>query len=334
MDPLIIGAAASALIGGIGSIIGGTSANRANLKINREQIAYDREKMRSQMAWQEKMWNAENAYNTPSMQRQRLEQAGINPYFALSNISPGMAQSAGAAPSGGAPAQIPVQPVDYGALGRGLADSVQQYFAMRNAEANTRNINAQARSQEIANKFKVIETLSDLSEKWSKVKANRGAAHKALAEARQILKDSDWTSERVRIGAARDAREEQYFGELINSEQVKQDLMRSEIGVNDKKAAEIAQSIVESASRVAVNFAQVGYINEKSRTEKEYRYKLKSEARKIVWDTFGYSNDASLNERRIEIIERMIDSQVRLNDAKTMDTYSDIPTGVVKNVTK
>ena len=33
--------------------------------------------------WQEEMWNKSNEYNTPLAQKQRLEEAGINPYSVL-----------------------------------------------------------------------------------------------------------------------------------------------------------------------------------------------------------------------------------------------------------
>lgn len=38
---------------------------------------------RRNRSWQESMWNKTNAYNTPLAQKQRLEEAGINPYSAL-----------------------------------------------------------------------------------------------------------------------------------------------------------------------------------------------------------------------------------------------------------
>jgi hypothetical protein len=49
-----------------------------------------------QRNWQENMWNKENAYNTASAQRQRLEEAGLNPYLMMNGGSAGVAQSAGA----------------------------------------------------------------------------------------------------------------------------------------------------------------------------------------------------------------------------------------------
>ena len=58
-------------------------ANIANRNLQNEQNEFNKS-----------MWDAENAYNTPVQQRLRYEAAGINPYFALGNISAGNAQSA------------------------------------------------------------------------------------------------------------------------------------------------------------------------------------------------------------------------------------------------
>uniref|UniRef100_A0AAU8B9Q7 DNA pilot protein n=1 Tax=Dulem virus 259 TaxID=3145736 RepID=A0AAU8B9Q7_9VIRU len=87
-------AAGSSLIGSGISAISQSRANKANIQMMHEQNAYN-----------EKMWHLNNAYNTPLMQRQRLEQAGINPALALSNISTGVAQ--GAVTSAPAPNLMP-----------------------------------------------------------------------------------------------------------------------------------------------------------------------------------------------------------------------------------
>jgi hypothetical protein len=48
-----------------------------------------------QRNWQENMWNKENFYNTASAQRQRLEEAGLNPYLMMNGGSAGVSQPAG-----------------------------------------------------------------------------------------------------------------------------------------------------------------------------------------------------------------------------------------------
>lgn len=94
VDPLVGGA----VIGGIGSLLGGLfgsksqkSANSANLQIARETNKLNRDLFYANQSWQEEMWNKQNAYNDPSAQAQRLSAAGFNPY--LSDTDAGTASS-------------------------------------------------------------------------------------------------------------------------------------------------------------------------------------------------------------------------------------------------
>ncbi|MDR0738337.1 MAG: hypothetical protein LBF39_04600, partial [Prevotellaceae bacterium] len=56
-----------------------SSANEQNVALSREQ-----------MAWQEAMWNKQNAYNLPAAQMERYKQAGLNP-----NLIYGQSNTAG-----------------------------------------------------------------------------------------------------------------------------------------------------------------------------------------------------------------------------------------------
>lgn len=96
MDPFIIGSALSAgsrLLGGITSLFGSNHAADMSLQATRETNQANRELAQYQNEWNLAQWNRMNAYNTPAAQRQRYEDAGINPYFALGNIQAGQAES-------------------------------------------------------------------------------------------------------------------------------------------------------------------------------------------------------------------------------------------------
>ena len=69
--------------------------NQMNYKINQMNNQFNERMAIQQRNWQENMWNKENAYNTASAQRQRLEEAGLNPYMMMNGGSAGVAQSAG-----------------------------------------------------------------------------------------------------------------------------------------------------------------------------------------------------------------------------------------------
>lgn len=79
MGPIIGGALISAGASVLGNLLGfgsQQSANKQNLKI-----------MREQQAWQEKMWNKQNEYNTPENQLSLYQDAGYNPLTALNAMS-------------------------------------------------------------------------------------------------------------------------------------------------------------------------------------------------------------------------------------------------------
>lgn len=71
--------AASNIVGGLFGSSAQKDANRANLQIARETNEVNRQMFDDQMAFNERMWNATNAYNSPENQRKLLEDAGYNP---------------------------------------------------------------------------------------------------------------------------------------------------------------------------------------------------------------------------------------------------------------
>lgn len=97
---LTAGALAGPFISGFGSILGGkiaadgsAAAAKAALQATRETNEANLKLAQYQNDWNIAQWNRQNAYNTPSAQRARYEEAGINPYFALGNLSSGTAES-------------------------------------------------------------------------------------------------------------------------------------------------------------------------------------------------------------------------------------------------
>jgi hypothetical protein len=85
--------AAGLLGGGLLSNKSTNNTNNTNLQIARENNALQYRIMQEQNQFNLNQWNATNAYNTPTAQRQRYEDAGINPYMALSSMSNGNVQS-------------------------------------------------------------------------------------------------------------------------------------------------------------------------------------------------------------------------------------------------
>lgn len=108
----------------IGSLING----RIQRKTMREQNAFNALEAQKNRDYQTEMWNKYNAYNTPLAQRQRLKEAGLNPYMMLNGGSAGNAQSApqGSQAQG---AGLPNAPFSFGDKPfAALGDSLSQYL--------------------------------------------------------------------------------------------------------------------------------------------------------------------------------------------------------------
>ena len=95
MNPLV----GSSLISGAASLFGGLfgssssdKAAKAQLQAVRETNSLNKELAYQQNEWNLQQWNRQNAYNDPSAQMARFRAAGINPYFALGNITSGNAE--------------------------------------------------------------------------------------------------------------------------------------------------------------------------------------------------------------------------------------------------
>lgn len=149
--------AAGALISGVGSLVSGmfgassqSDANRANLQIARENREWQTKENQLNRDWQEKMWNAENAYNTPSAMRARLQEAGYNPQALFGEKIGNTAGSAGSPSMVGSPGAPTMQPVNpMSGLGS-IGDSVGLYLQAKSVDANAANQRSQAESNIIS----------------------------------------------------------------------------------------------------------------------------------------------------------------------------------------
>lgn len=89
--PSIITGGAS-LLGGLFGSHSSSKAAKTQLQAVRETNALNKELAYQQNEWNLQQWNRQNEYNTPFAQMQRYRDAGINPFFAASNISGGNAE--------------------------------------------------------------------------------------------------------------------------------------------------------------------------------------------------------------------------------------------------
>ena len=151
-----IGAGAN-LLGGLLGFGGQHSANRANLKIAREQMQFNREEAQKNRDWQESYYNK---YSSPIAQSAQYRAAGLNPY--LANIQPQGVASGAQAQSG----ELPVQQNASTSLQGGLSSAADFAIDAYNAQTSR---NSQ-HSQESLNKS--LENLNESQKLLNKATAD------------------------------------------------------------------------------------------------------------------------------------------------------------------
>lgn len=177
-DPITAG-----IISGVGSLAGGLFSSSGSRYAARKQLQAVREtnQMNYQIAQQnnafnERMWNMQNDYNSPSAQRARLEAAGINPYLMLDGSSTGVAQSSPQADTSGTQVAPDVGSTiagGYQSLGNSIASAAGQIAQMafqndlQNAnvaktQADAQNSDLQNQYDALRNQFAAAQFLADL----------------------------------------------------------------------------------------------------------------------------------------------------------------------------
>ena len=161
--------------------------NQMNYKINQMNNQFNERMAIQQRNWQENMWNKENAYNTASAQRQRLEEAGLNPYLMMNGGSAGVAQSAGTGSSASSSGSAVMQPfqADYSGIGSSIGN-IFQYELMQSEKSQLQG------ARQLAD-AKAMETLSNID--WGKL----------TDETRNYLKSTGLA--RAKLGYAKEQQE-------------------------------------------------------------------------------------------------------------------------------
>lgn len=140
--PALIGAAGA--IGG--ALLGNHSqsnANSTNMAINQMNNAFNEKEALRARQFQLEMWNRENEYNTASAQRQRLSEAGLNPYLMMDGSSAGTAGSVGSTSQASAAQPLQVNPMDYSSFANTLARSAEMSYQQQQSNAMVSNLQGQ-----------------------------------------------------------------------------------------------------------------------------------------------------------------------------------------------
>lgn len=175
LGPGII-AGAGSLIGGLFSSHGSRDAARYQLQAARETNQTNRDIAEQNNKFNEHMWNLQNEYNSPVMQRARLEAAGLNPYLMMDGGSAGVAESAPTADTSGTQVVPDVGSTiagGYQAMGNSISAAASQIAQMSYQndlqQANVAKTTAEAKNADLQNQydglrnqFATLQFLTDL----------------------------------------------------------------------------------------------------------------------------------------------------------------------------
>lgn len=153
-------AGAGSLIGGLFGSHGSRDAARYQLQAQRETNANNLQIARENNAFNERMWNQQNEYNSPSMQRARLEAAGLNPYLMMDGGSAGVAESAPTADTSGTQVAPDIGTTiagGYQAMGNSISSAASQIAQMAYnndlQKANVAKTQADAQNAQLQNQY-------------------------------------------------------------------------------------------------------------------------------------------------------------------------------------
>lgn len=243
---------------------------------------------------------AQNRYNLPTLQRQRYEDAGINPYLAMSNITSGVQQSVMSAPQ--APQNNPPQ-VDVGSM----VNAITQYQV---GSAQSALLKSQTENQKIKNQFEK--------------EMNQVLIDRAKAAAKRDNAEGDFTSgwkswlahsQKDYIDSQRRFIDTQndWFPTMQNGTLAH---WQSIIGYNNAKADESkAQKGLIESNKKMVDFD----LNFKKKWQEKI---VKSEISKNYADAFASVYNAKTNRMNAITSRLSVDQQANYIAAQTMESYA------------
>lgn len=267
----------SAIIGGVGSLIGSlfgsksnSDTNKTNLKIAQMNNEFNERMMQKQMDYNTEMWNAENEYNTAENQVARYKAAGLNPALMMQNGgSAGMASTA----NNVTPAQannVQMSPYDYGGMVRDAASTASSIMSSlsdaQQKEAITQGIRVENRYKEQYLNAEIAQMLSNSKNSEAMATFNSFQAQNyqqwinsqiGVADSQRRLNEAQINynvSQAALTDVLKDLRSKdlKYYDQDFNSRMM---LIGSQILMNNASAYKSRQDAVESVSRTMYNYA-------------------------------------------------------------------------------
>lgn len=238
--------------------------NQANKDIAQMSNEYNEKMLERQIEQEWDMWNAQNEYNSASSQRQRLEDAGLNPYMMMNGGSAGTAS--GMTSPSAQPAVVPqmqgatMQPADLSGLS-GLRGVAANFIALLKSQEDIKGQQLANEGQEIENQYKadmfMVEMykkmqeagLADSQKKGQDI-MNRFRPEMLQSEIRQRNTETMFTQ--LRADGQMIANLSAYEWYKVLPQQIKQSIVEQAVRINNMR---LQGKLTEAQVRTEVNKA-------------------------------------------------------------------------------
>lgn len=259
--------AGGSLLGGLLSSSGSHYAARKQLQAVRETNAMNYQIAQQNNAFNERMWNAQNEYNSPIAQRQRLEQAGLNPYLMLDGSSTGNAESSVTADQSGtqvAPEFGSTLASGYQQLGSSVSNAASQIAQMvyNNdlQEANVAKTRADAQNSDLQNQYDLLRNQFAAAQFLAELRLKQHQGRISKYEANFLRDSMQDRLDSVKFQNTLSGSQASYYNQLAGLSDVQRQI--EEVNLKwlpqEKKAglAATLQNVRTMVSQMHMNYAQ------------------------------------------------------------------------------
>lgn len=222
-------------VSAIGNAVSTNKTNKTNMAINQMNNDFNAAEAEKARQFQLDMWNRENEYNSASSQRQRLSEAGLNPYLLMNGGNAGIASSSGSTSPATAASPLSMQRQDFTGLGSTLSSALQIANQTKETNANVQALQSQ-KSLYDAQANNVLSNvdwwkLGPEYKKWSQMTGLARAGLQFQTD-RQNLRNMTWSGKLIqaqRIGVLLDNNSKTIINKYLDEGQRLQlDLMASQ----------------------------------------------------------------------------------------------------------
>lgn len=306
----VVGDVASA----IGNVVSTNKTNKANMAINQMNNDFNAAEAEKARQFQLDMWNRENEYNSASSQRQRLSEAGLNPYLMMSGGNAGVASSAGSTSPATAAPPLSMQRQDFSGLSKSLSSALQIANQTKEVNARVQNLQGQKSlfdaqaNQALAN----IDwyKLGDEYKKWSR---DTGLMRVGLQfqTDRQQLRNMEWSNNLVKA---------QRVGQLL-----------------DNQSKSVLNKYLDEGQRLQLNLLAASYYDQMAAGHLKYQQAVTELSKRLMFDAqaSGYriNNDIarSTSAKYIQALNVENQASIDINSPFFQGGERKIPAPVLKS---